>query len=256
MTLQGRLLYRAMGCAVLLGSWEAIGRMGLLGKTFPALTEVLRVYGDGPRLALLVRSSAATLGSAATGYAVGICLGAAVALLAHLVPVLRGGLDRMAVLVNALPVITLGPILIITAGRENTPAALAAVPVFFLLYTSTGVGLRGASPRLELVLTTLGAGRWQRLTKLEAIGAVPSILSGTKIAAASAMIGAIVGEWFGAPSGLGVVVLNSMQNFQVPLLWASVIVIAAMTLAAYGLLTLAERAALRRIGQCDGQSGG
>jgi NitT/TauT family transport system permease protein len=114
------------------------------------------------------------------------------------------------------------------------------------------VGLRGASPRLELVLTTLGAGRWQRLTKLEAIAAVPSILSGMKIATPSAMIGAIVGEWFGAPSGLGVVVLNSMQNFQIPLLWATVIVIAAMTLSGYGLLTLVERAARRRIGECDG----
>jgi NitT/TauT family transport system permease protein len=251
MRLQNRLLYPAIGCIVLLGSWEVIGRAGLLGKTFPSLSEVLRVYGDGPRWALLVRSSAATLGSAAAGYAVGVCLGAAAALLAHLVPLLRGGLDRMAVLVNALPVIALGPVLIITAGRESTPAALAAVPVFFLLYTSTGVGLRGASLRLELVLTTLGAGRWQRLTKLEAIAAVPSVLSGMKIAASSAMIGAIVGEWFGAPSGLGVVVLNSMQNFQIPLLWATVIVIAASTLSGYGLLTLAERAARRRIGECD-----
>jgi ABC-type nitrate/sulfonate/bicarbonate transport system permease component len=248
---QGRLLYPAMGCVVLLGSWEIVGRAGLLGKTFPALSAVLHVFTDGPRWALLVRSSAATLGSAATGLAVGTCLGAAVALLAHLVPLLRGGLDRLAVLVNALPVIALGPVLIIAAGRESTPAALAAVPVFFLLYTSTGVGLRGASLRLESVLTTLGAGRWQRLTKLEAIAAVPSVLSGLKIAVSSAMIGAIVGEWFGAPSGLGVVVLNAMQNFQVPLLWATVIVIAALTLSGYGLLTLAERAALRRIGECD-----
>jgi ABC-type nitrate/sulfonate/bicarbonate transport system permease component len=69
-----------------------------------------------------------------------------------------------------------------------------------------------------------------------------------KIAAGSAMIGAIVGEWFGAPTGLGIVVLNSMQNFQIPLLWATVIVIAAITLSAYGLLTVAERAARRRIG--------
>jgi NitT/TauT family transport system permease protein len=241
-----------MGCVVLLGGWEVIGRTALLGKTFPSLSEVLGVYGDGPRSALLVRSSAATLGSAAAGYAVGICLGAAAALLAHLVPPLRGGLDRMGVLVNALPVIALGPVLIITAGRQSTPAALAAVPVFFLLYTSTAVGLRGASLRLELVLTTLGANRWQRLTKLEAIAAVPSMLSGMKIAASSAMIGAIVGEWFGAPSGLGVVVLNSMQNFQIPLLWATVIVIAAITLAGYGLLSLVERAARRRIGECDG----
>jgi NitT/TauT family transport system permease protein len=49
-----------------------------------------------------------------------------------------------------------------------------------------------------------------------------------------------------------VVVLNSMQNFQIPLLWATVIVIAAMTLSGYGLLTLAERAARGRIGECDG----
>jgi ABC-type nitrate/sulfonate/bicarbonate transport system permease component len=122
------------------------------------------------------------------------------------------------------------------------------VPVFFLLYTSTAVGLRGASRRLELVFTTLGASRWQRLLKLESVAALPSMLSGMKIAAGSAMIGAIVGEWFGAPAGLGVVVLNSMQNFQIPLLWATVIVIAAITLSSYGLLTLIERAARRRIG--------
>jgi len=186
------------------------------------------------------------------GYVAGVCLGAAVAVLAHLVPLLRGGLDRLAVLVNALPVIALAPLLIITAGRENTPAALASVPVFFLLYTSTGVGLRGASLRLESVLTTLGAGRWQRLTKLEAIAAVPSVLSGLKIAASSAMIGAIVGEWFGAPAGLGVVVLNSMQNFQISLLWATVIVIAAITLTGYGFLSLGERVARQRISECGG----
>lgn len=242
------LLYGLLGCALLLSSWELLGRSGVLGKTLPPLSQVLRVYGEGPRRALLLRSAAATLASAAIGYAAGACLGAAVAVLAHLVPWLRGGLDRMAVLVNALPVIALGPVLIITAGRQGTPAALAAVPVFFLLYTSSGVGLRGASKRLELVFSTLGATRWQRMRKLDAIAAVPSVLSGMKIAAGSAMIGAIVGEWFGAPSGLGVVVLNSMQNFQIPLLWATVIVIAAITLAGYGLLTLAERLARQRIG--------
>lgn len=242
------LFFGLLGCALLLGAWEVLGRSGALGKTLPALSQVLRVYGDGPRRALLLRSAAATLGSAAIGYAAGACAGVAVAVLAHMMPILRGGLDRMAVLVNALPVIALGPVLIITAGREDTPAALASVPVFFLLYISTGLGLRGASSRLELMFTTLGASRWQRLLKLESIAAVPSVLSGMKIAAGSAMIGAIVGEWFGAPTGLGVVVLNSMENFQIPLLWATVIVIASITLTTYGLLTLVERAARRRIG--------
>jgi ABC-type nitrate/sulfonate/bicarbonate transport system permease component len=250
MRLRG-LLYPAVGCVLLLYGWEVVGRNAMLGGTFPALSQVLRVYEDVPRRALLVRSTTATMASAAAGYATGVFLGIAAAVFSHLVPLLRGGLDRMAVLINALPVIALGPVLIITAGREDTPAALASVPVFFLMYTSTGVGLRGASQRLEMVLTTLGANRWQRLAKFQAVAALPSVLSGMKIAASSAMIGAIVGEWFGAPSGLGVVVLNSMQNFQIPLLWATVIVIAAITLSGYGLLSLGERAARRTIGECE-----
>jgi NitT/TauT family transport system permease protein len=250
MKLRG-LIYPAVGLLILVCAWEVVGRSGLLGNTFPALSQVLAVYADGPRRALLVRSAAATLAAATLGYAAGVCLGAAVAIFSHLLPLLRGGLDRMAVLVNALPVIALGPVLIITAGRQDTPAALASVPVFFLLYTSTGVGLRGTSQRLEMVFTTLGASRWQRLAKFEAVAALPSVLSGMKIAASSAMIGAVVGEWFGAPSGLGVVVLNSMQNFQIPLLWATVLVIAVITLCSYGLLSLGERVTRRKIGECD-----
>jgi ABC-type nitrate/sulfonate/bicarbonate transport system permease component len=246
------VIYPAVGCLLLLGAWEVIGRHGLLGTTFPALSQVLHVYENGPRRALLLRSTGATLGSAAVGFAAGVCLGAVVALVAHLVPLLRGGLDRLAVLVNALPVIALGPVLIITTGREDTPAALASIPVFFLLYGATAAGLRGTSQRLEQVLTTLGASRWQRLIKCEAVAALPQVVSGMKIAASSAMIGAVVGEWFGAPSGLGVVVINSMQNFQIPLLWATVIVIAAITLSGYGLLSLGERVVRRRIGECDG----
>ena len=242
-----RLLYGLLGCALLLITWEMLGRSGALGKTFPALSQVLRVYANGPRRALLLRSMAATLGSAAAGYAIGAAAGVATALLAHVRPLLRGGLDHMSVFVNAVPVIALGPVMIITVGRAGTPTALAAIPVFFLLYTATIAGLHSASRRLELVFTTLGASRLQRLRKLESFAALPSVLNGMKIAAGSAMIGAIVGEWFGAPSGLGVVVLNSMENFQIPLLWAAVIVIASITLASYGLLTLVERALQRRV---------
>jgi NitT/TauT family transport system permease protein len=245
------LLAPVAGSMLLLCAWEVAGRNAMLGDTFPALTQVLRVFADGPRSALLVRSTLATLGAAAEGFATGVVLGALVALLAHLVPLLRTGLDRMAILVNALPVIALAPVLIITAGRAGTPAALATVPVFFLVYTSATTGLRAASPRLEMLLITLGASPWQRLTKFQVIAALPHVVTGMKVATSSAMIGAIVGEWFGAPSGLGVVVLNSMENFQIALLWATVLVIAVVTLSSYGLLTLGERALRARIGECD-----
>jgi ABC-type nitrate/sulfonate/bicarbonate transport system permease component len=243
-----RVLFAVLGFALLLAAWEILGRQRLLGNTLPPLTQVLRIYANGPKRGLLIRSAAATLGSAVLGYAVGAIAGMLTAIAAHLVPVLRRGLDRMAVLVNALPVIALGPVLIITTGRENTPAVLAAVPVFFLLYVATGIGLRSAGRQSHALLTTLGATRQQRLWKIEAVSAIPSLLNGLKMATSSAMIGAIVGEWFGAPSGLGIVVLNSMQNFQIPLLWATVLVIAAVTLVSFGLLSFTEQAARRRIG--------
>jgi ABC-type nitrate/sulfonate/bicarbonate transport system permease component len=248
-SMQGRrFVYPLVGCVVLMCAWEVVGRVGILGNTLPAFSQVLHVYAETPRRALLLRSAAATLGSAAAGYCLGLCLGIGAALLARMVPLLRGGLDRLAVMVNALPVIALAPVLIITAGRVGTPAALASIPVFFLLYSSTTSGLQNASPTLSLVFVSLGASRWQQLAYLEVIAALPSMLSGMKIAAGSAMIGAIVGEWFGAPSGLGVVVINSMQNFQTALLWATVVVIAVITLLAYGILTLIEHTAGSRIG--------
>jgi NitT/TauT family transport system permease protein len=242
-----RFFYGAAGCALLLLLWQFAGRTGALGKTLPALTDVLAVYTQPYRRALLLRSAIATVTAAVTGFTLGSAAGILVALAAHLIPALRNGLDRLAVLVNALPIIALGPVLIITVGREGTPTALASIPVFFLIYMAAGSGLGSAKHQLQLVFTTLGASPWQRLLRLEATAALPTLVAGLKIAAGSAMIGAIVGEWFGAPTGLGIVVLNSMQNFQVPLMWATVLVIAAITLTSYAILGLLERAVRRRL---------
>jgi NitT/TauT family transport system permease protein len=67
-----------------------------------------------------------------------------------------------------------------------------------------------------------------------------------KVSVTAAMIGAIVGEWFGAPAGLGVVIVNTLENFQVPLMWATILVVAAISLTGYGLLTIAESWAERK----------
>jgi NitT/TauT family transport system permease protein len=55
-----------------------------------------------------------------------------------------------------------------------------------------------------------------------------------------------VGEWFGAPTGLGIVILNTMQNFEIPLMWAAVLLVALISLAGYGAAHAAERYAARR----------
>jgi ABC-type nitrate/sulfonate/bicarbonate transport system permease component len=55
-----------------------------------------------------------------------------------------------------------------------------------------------------------------------------------------------LGEWFGAPRGLGIVIVNAMQNFQIPLLWAAVLLATVVSLALFGLASAVERAAYGR----------
>jgi NitT/TauT family transport system permease protein len=180
------------------------------------------------------------------GLILGALMGVATALISHLIPSLQPGLDRLAVTVNAIPVIALGPIFILLISRDLTPMLLATIAVYFLIYVAVSSGLRNALPELTSMMTTFGAGKWQRLRYLEIPAAIPSFLGGVKISMTAAMIGALVGEWFGAPTGLGIVILNTMQNFQVPLMWAAVLLASGLALAGYGIARIAERAVDRR----------
>jgi ABC-type nitrate/sulfonate/bicarbonate transport system permease component len=241
-----RAVYVVLAQLCILAAWQLVARSGAAGLTFPTPTSVIRVYLQPRFAALLYRSAIATVSAAAAGLAAGALLGTVTALVAYLLPPLRPGLDRLAVTVNAIPAIVLGPIFILLVSRELTPVLLASISVFFLIYVAVASGLRAASAGLGAMLATFGAGRWQLLRYLDLPSAVPSFLSGLKVSVTAAMIGAIVGEWFGAPTGLGIVILNTMQNFEIPLMWAAVLLVASISLAGYGAVHVAERWVARR----------
>jgi NitT/TauT family transport system permease protein len=241
-----KLVYVVLAQLCLLAAWQALAHSGAAGLTVPTPASVMRVYLQ-PRFAMLLyRSALATLSSAAAGFIAGGLLGLVTAMVSYVLPPLRPGLDRLAVTVNAIPAIVLGPIFILLVSRELTPALLAAISVFFLIYVAVASGLRTASAGLSAMMTTFGAGRWQLLRYLDLPSAVPSLLSGVKVSVTAAMIGAVVGEWFGAPTGLGIVILNTMQNFEIPLMWAAVLLVALISLLGYGAAHAAERYVARR----------
>lgn len=242
-----RALAQLVGIALLLLLWQIAGKHALAGKTLPALTDVLHVFTISWRRALLARSAASTGLSALIGLIAGSLFGLLTAMITRLLPPLEAGIDRVSVVVNAMPVIALGPVLIILAGREATSSLLAAIPVFFQIYVAGTAGLRSGDRTTSSYLRATGATRWQQLWLLELPAAIPTLLSGFKVSVTTAMLGAIVGEWFGASHGLGIVILNTMQNYQIPLLWAAVLVTAAISLAAYSLVSMLEGFCSRRL---------
>lgn len=238
--------YAALGLLLFFALWQWAGKSGVAGSVLPSLSDVVKTLLDPATFPLLMRSAVYTLASAAKGLVFGGVLAVLLAVMMHLLPPLRPGLDRLAVIVNAAPPIAIGPILIVVFSRSQTPAVLAGIQVFFLFYVAASSGLAAASPALRRVMTGFGANAWKRLCYLELPASVPHLASGLKAAVAASFIGAILGEWFGAPHGLGLVILNAMQNFQIRLMWAAVVVAAAMSLTAFLIATGLERAVSQR----------
>jgi ABC-type nitrate/sulfonate/bicarbonate transport system permease component len=242
-------IYAVLGILLFLGLWQLAGKTGVAGPVLPAVSDVAFTLWSPENFTLLAHSALATLLAAGRGLLFGSVLAVALAILMRLVPPLRPGLDRFSLLVNATPPIALGPILIVIFSRSQTPTVLAGIQVFFLFYVAASSGLADASPGLRDVMTALGANPWRRLLHLELPSALPNLARGLKAAVPAAFIGAILGEWFGAPQGLGLVILNAMQNFQIRLMWAAVTMAALMSLAGFMIAATLESAVARRFGQ-------
>jgi ABC-type nitrate/sulfonate/bicarbonate transport system permease component len=239
--------YGAVGLLAFFALWQWVGKAGFAGPALPALSDVAKALVHPETLASLSRAAQFTLASAAKGLFFGGSLAIVLAVVMHLSPPLRPGLDRLAVLVNAAPPIAIGPILIVVFSREQTPAALAGIQVFFLLYVAASSGLAAASPSLRRVMSGFGASPWKRLLYLDLPSSLPYLASGLKAAISASFMGAILGEWFGAPNGLGLVILNAMENFQIPLMWAAVTFAGVLSLTAFLAAAGIERIVSRRL---------
>ena len=238
----------ALGIAIFLALWEIVGRTGILGISWPPLSDVLEMLLEPGRQPLFQRAIGATLESTALGYLWGTGAGLVLAAAAHLLPPLRRGSDRLAAVLNSVPSIALGPIFLVVLSRDGTPAAVSSIHVFFIVFVSVSSGLQRATPAHRDLFAVLGADRVKRFGRLELPAALPALVSGLRLAWPAALIGAIIGEWFGAPRGIGILIINAMQNFQIVLLWCAVLLAMAASLVFYGLLTLLERAAYARFG--------
>lgn len=239
-----RIALGAIGALGFLATWEAIGRLGWFGRTFPPISEIIpALWRDRD---LLLRSASSSAGRAAVGYLLGVAVAFFVAVSVLLLPRFESGVYRLAVVINAIPVIAIGPLIQILGLQAYTPAVFAAMLVFFTTMVAATRGFRSGSAATHDVLSALGVSRWQRFHRLQLPEAVPSIADGLRIAAPTAFVGALLGEWFGAERGLGVLMINAMRNFDVDLLWSSASLAVAISATAYWFLGVAESIAVER----------
>ena len=191
---------------------------------------------------LLADNAWVTIQEMVLGFAIAAALGFGFAVLLYLSSLLRRAFYPLLIASQTIPVIAIAPILAIWFGYDIGPKLVViALVCFFPITVNMLDGLRAVDPELPRMMRTLDATRGQILRRVEVPAAMPFLLSGLKIAAVFAPIGAVFGEWTGASEGLGHLILVAQGQYQTPRVFAAVAVLSALSLALFGLLTLIER---------------
>jgi NitT/TauT family transport system permease protein len=243
---QNSILKTATGVMLMLALWELTGRMGWFGRAFPPLTEIVLAFETETSRRVFARSLAATLYSSVVAFLIGAAVALALALITAVAPNSEKGLDTLASVLYAVPIISFGPVLILVAGRSNTPIVLGALSTYFPIYVALTSALRFAPPIYDDLAGTLGASRAQAFFRLRLPHSVPAFVDGLRLAAPVTVLGVILGEWFGASRGLGVLIISALQNFRISQLWASAVLCIVCTFGAYIILTVLHRLAAQR----------
>jgi putative hydroxymethylpyrimidine transport system permease protein len=231
----------------LLIAWELAAQWDLLADALsiepflvPAPTDIAESLWEDR--SLLAEDAWVTLKEVILGFALALVTGLVLAVLIHLSDTARRAVYPLIVASQTVPIVVLAPILIVWFGFGLFPKLLIiALICFFPITVNAYDGLRSVDPDLLKMMRTLGANRLQTLRRAELPWALPFIFSGAKIAVAVAVIGAVFAEWAGADSGLGHLILVSSGELSTSLTFAAIVVLSAIAIALFALLSLIER---------------
>ncbi len=242
-----RWLLPSVVLATLIGAWQVAATNGAIAATLhlesflvPSPSEIASSLWVNR--ALLAENAWVTLKEVLLGLGCALIAGLAFAIALHLSETLRRAFYPLLVASQTVPTPVLAPILVVWFGYGIGPKlAIVALICFFPITVNALDGLRSVDPEATKLMRTLNASRWQTFRRLEAPTALPYVFSGAKIAAAVALIGAVFAEWAGASSGLGYLLRADGYQLETTRVFASVVLLAAMAIALFGLIALAER---------------
>ena len=178
------------------------------------------------------------IGGLAIGAALAIVLGYFIAKFS----LVNSLVSPLVVASQAVPIVAIAPLLAMWFGYGLTPKVVTSVLiVFFPILISVVAGIRSVEPNLRDLMRSLQATGWQMFTKLEAPSALPMVLSGLKVGATLAVIGAIVGEFVNSDRGLGFLIKQGNGEYNTTRTFAALIVLIVMALIMYGSVALVER---------------
>jgi sulfonate transport system permease protein len=172
------------------------------------------------------------------GYLWGNAAAILLAVIAFLLPSIEPIVGRITLVIHCLPLLVLAPILQILFSNTMPMIILSGVFVLFTTFIAALVGLREVDQQSILVVRAFGGSKKDELLRVRFVAWLPSLLGGLSQAAPAAVVGAMVGEYMGSTSGLGVAMIYAQSSFQIDRTWAICLLATSLALLAYGAVQL------------------
>jgi NitT/TauT family transport system permease protein len=199
--------------------------------------------------ALLIDAAIFTWRGAAVGFVFGGIIGLALAIVFVHSRLLERALVPYVIASQTVPIIALAPMVVLWVGRDWASVAIISAYLTFFPVTIAGIrGLKSPDPRALELMRSFAATRWSVLWKVRLPAALPYLFTALKISATASVVGAIVAEApTGISGGLGRAIITFNQQYASgpQKLWATVIACAAVGIAFFALVRIAEMLSLR-----------
>jgi NitT/TauT family transport system permease protein len=190
---------------------------------------------------VLARNSLVTLWTTMAGFGLALIFGIVLGLIIGWSRAIYRGLYPVLIGFNSIPKVAVVPILVVWFGIGEIPAILTAFLIsFFPIAVNVATGLVTMEPELEDVLRALGARKVDIMLKVGIPRTLPYLFASLKVAITLAFIGSVLSEAIAANAGLGALMAQAGSNFQMPIVFAGLVLLAAEGIAMYAVFAYVE----------------
>lgn len=226
-----------------LGIWELLARLQVIDSFITSSpSKIFLTIASLVTENNLFYHMGITLYETLLGFFITVVLGYGVALLLWWSERLRKILEPYIVVLNSLPKIALGPIIIVWCGSGSSAIIFMAVLIGVIVAIITMMnGFLATDKNKILLLRSMGANKVQILTKLIIPGSVPTLISMLKISVGMAWIGSIMGEYLVSRAGLGYLIVYGGQVFKLDLVMAATVVLCVLAALMYAMVAMLEK---------------
>lgn len=226
--------------ALALTAWELLPpALGVKIYVFPRLSVVIQEAVEVRKM--ILDNTLLTTTEALAGLAIGIVAGTIIGVSMSLSKWLRRALLPYIIGSNSIPVVAISPLVVAQVGYGfASKAIIAAFLCFFPLAVGVYRGLSEHPPIYEDLFRAFGARDSEFFWRFRLRYSLPFVLSGLKVSATYAVVGAVVAEFIGSTQGVGFGLLQASYNLNTPRLMAYIVVAVVMGAAFYGIVSLGE----------------